>query len=64
MNNSYMYLLMQVISASCSAEIHGNNLAGSIRLVNFTSSLKWSNIGNLHMHLVQVQSISSSFPNP
>ncbi|KAK6229788.1 hypothetical protein SCA6_018739 [Theobroma cacao] len=42
-----------VISASCSAEIHGNNLAGSIRLVNFTSSLKWSNIGNLHMHLVQ-----------
>ncbi|XP_022733113.1 putative BPI/LBP family protein At1g04970 [Durio zibethinus] len=42
-----------VISASCSAEIYGNNLAGSIRLVNFTENLKWSNIGNLQMHLVQ-----------
>ncbi|XP_022716828.1 putative BPI/LBP family protein At1g04970 isoform X2 [Durio zibethinus] len=42
-----------VMSASCSAKIYRNNLAGSIRLLNFTASLKWSNIGNLHMHLVQ-----------
>ncbi|XVF03749.1 hypothetical protein REPUB_Repub05bG0020300 [Reevesia pubescens] len=42
-----------VISASCSVDIHGNNLAGSIKLINFTASLKWSNIGNLHMNLVQ-----------
>ncbi|XWS27795.1 hypothetical protein CRYUN_Cryun25bG0010800 [Craigia yunnanensis] len=42
-----------VIRASCSAEIYRNNLTGSIRLVNFTASLKWSNIGNLHMHLIQ-----------
>ncbi|OMP04335.1 hypothetical protein COLO4_09742 [Corchorus olitorius] len=42
-----------VINASCSAEIHGNNLAGSISLVNFTASLKWSDIGNLHMNLIQ-----------
>ncbi|XP_022716829.1 uncharacterized protein LOC111275641 isoform X3 [Durio zibethinus] len=43
-----------VMSASCSAKIYRNNLAGSIRLLNFTASLKWSNIGNLHMHLVQI----------
>ncbi|XVE50745.1 hypothetical protein DITRI_Ditri01bG0187900 [Diplodiscus trichospermus] len=43
-----------VISASCTAKIYRNNLAGSIRLINFTASLKWSTIGSLHMHLVQV----------
>ncbi|PPD93657.1 hypothetical protein GOBAR_DD09406 [Gossypium barbadense] len=42
-----------VISTSCSAEIHRNNLTGSIKLTNFTSSLAWSNIGNLNMHLLQ-----------
>ncbi|KAL4325157.1 hypothetical protein GQ457_11G012720 [Hibiscus cannabinus] len=44
-----------VINASCSAEIHKNNLAGSIRLVDFTTSLAWSNIGDLHMQLVQAE---------
>ncbi|GLT83609.1 hypothetical protein SLE2022_018870 [Rubroshorea leprosula] len=42
-----------VINASGSAEISGSNLAGSIRLVDFTASLKWSNIGPLHLHLIQ-----------
>ncbi|XVF77336.1 hypothetical protein PTKIN_Ptkin14bG0034900 [Pterospermum kingtungense] len=42
-----------VISASGSAKISRNKLAGKIRLVNFTASLKWSNIGKLHMHLIQ-----------
>ncbi|KAK8487406.1 hypothetical protein V6N13_141351 [Hibiscus sabdariffa] len=42
-----------VINASCSAEMHRNNIAGRIRLIDFTAALAWSNIGNLHMQLVQ-----------
>ncbi|XVF70755.1 hypothetical protein PTKIN_Ptkin11bG0188100 [Pterospermum kingtungense] len=48
-----------VINASCSAEIYKNNIAGSIRLLNFAASLNWSNIGNLDMHRVQVLIIHS-----
>ncbi|XP_031286539.1 putative BPI/LBP family protein At1g04970 isoform X1 [Pistacia vera] len=42
-----------VISTSCTPKILSNNLIGSIRLIDFTAALKWSNIGNLHMQLVQ-----------
>ncbi|KAG7957739.1 hypothetical protein I3843_11G190300 [Carya illinoinensis] len=41
------------ISTSSSAEIMGNNLAGSIRLKDFTTYLKWSEIGDLQIHLLQ-----------
>lgn len=49
-------LLMQQIHASCSPEILRNKLAGIVKLNDFTASLKWSKIGNLHMRLVQVLS--------
>lgn len=42
-----------VINASGSAHILRNNLAGSIRVEHLSAFLKWSNIGNLHMLLVQ-----------
>ncbi|KAL2472924.1 putative BPI/LBP family protein [Forsythia ovata] len=42
-----------VISASISAEISGNTLYGSVKLNDFSMSLKWSKIGDLHMRLVQ-----------
>lgn len=42
-----------VIRASGSVKIIGNNLAGSIGLEDFAMSLKWSNIGNLRMYLIQ-----------
>ncbi|XP_056173350.1 putative BPI/LBP family protein At1g04970 [Syzygium oleosum] len=42
-----------VIDTSGSAHILQNNLAGSIRVEHLSASLKWSNIGNLHMLLVQ-----------
>ncbi|KAI3466458.1 hypothetical protein Pfo_023121 [Paulownia fortunei] len=45
--------ISMVISASVSAEISGNALAGSVKLNDFTMSLKWSKIGDLHMHLIQ-----------
>lgn len=51
---SRCYLLVQEISTSSSAEIMGNNLAGSIRLKDFTTYLKWSEIGDLQIHLLQV----------
>lgn len=56
-----------VISASCSAEIHNkNNLAASIRLVNFTASLKWTNIGDLDVHRVEatISTILETFFEP
>lgn len=57
--------LMQVISASCSAEIHNkNNLAASIRLVNFTASLKWTNIGDLDVHRVEVYNPFRALSSP
>ncbi|OWM85855.1 hypothetical protein CDL15_Pgr012105 [Punica granatum] len=42
-----------VIHASGSAQILRNNLAGTIKLDELSASLKWSKIGNLHIHLVQ-----------
>ncbi|KAF6144973.1 hypothetical protein GIB67_013324 [Kingdonia uniflora] len=42
-----------VISASGSVKIRGNNLSGSLKLDGFTLSLKWSKIGNFHLHLIQ-----------
>lgn len=41
------------IEGSGSVKIVGNNLAGSIKLNNFATSLKWSRIGNLRMRLIQ-----------
>ncbi|KAL5548498.1 hypothetical protein UlMin_003729 [Ulmus minor] len=41
------------ISASCSPKIVGNKLVGTLELKGFTAYLKWSKIGNLHIHLVQ-----------
>ncbi|CAA3032502.1 BPI LBP family At1g04970 [Olea europaea subsp. europaea] len=41
------------ISASISAEISRNGLTGSIKLDDFTMSLKWSKIGYLHMLLIE-----------
>ncbi|XP_022986302.1 putative BPI/LBP family protein At1g04970 [Cucurbita maxima] len=42
-----------LVHASSTAKISGNNLVGSIDLNDFEMSLKWSNIGNLHMDLIQ-----------
>ncbi|CAI9773405.1 unnamed protein product [Fraxinus pennsylvanica] len=42
-----------VFSASISAEISGNTLFGRVKLNEFSMSLKWSKIGDLHMRLVQ-----------
>ncbi|XP_054797834.1 putative BPI/LBP family protein At1g04970 [Prosopis cineraria] len=42
-----------VIQASGSVKINGNNLAGTIGLNDFSMSLKWSNVGNLRMYLIQ-----------
>ncbi|KAI5333864.1 hypothetical protein L3X38_023996 [Prunus dulcis] len=41
------------IHASCSPDILINKLAGTVKLNHVTAYLKWSKIGNLHMHLVQ-----------
>ncbi|XP_027342804.1 putative BPI/LBP family protein At1g04970 [Abrus precatorius] len=46
------------ISASCAAQIKGNNIAGRLILQKFSTYLKWSKIGKLHMHLIQ--SLTSS----
>jgi len=43
-----------MIQASGLVKINGNNLVGTIRLGDFGMSLKWSNIGNLRMYLIQV----------
>ncbi|KAJ6723773.1 hypothetical protein OIU74_008190 [Salix koriyanagi] len=42
-----------VIRGSGSVGIAGNNLVGSVKLNDFSMSLKWSNIGNLRMYLIQ-----------
>lgn len=41
------------ISASCAVEIVGNNLAGRLKLRKFSTYLKWSKIGKLHLNLIQ-----------
>ncbi|KAL2316701.1 hypothetical protein Fmac_030577 [Flemingia macrophylla] len=40
-------------SASCAVEIVGNNLAGRLKLRKFSTNLKWSKIGKLHLNLIQ-----------
>ncbi|XVF81533.1 hypothetical protein PTKIN_Ptkin15bG0162800 [Pterospermum kingtungense] len=42
-----------VIRGSGSVKIVGNNLGGSVKLEDLTMSLKWSQIGNLRMYLIQ-----------
>ncbi|KAL2495866.1 putative BPI/LBP family protein [Forsythia ovata] len=41
------------ISASIYAEISQNGLTGIVKLNDFTVSLQWSKIGDLHMHLIK-----------
>lgn len=43
-----------MIRGSGSVKILQNNLAGSVKLNDFAMSLKWSNIGNLRVYLIQV----------
>ncbi|KAK1389090.1 Lipid-binding serum glycoprotein family protein [Heracleum sosnowskyi] len=42
-----------VIRGSGSVKLVQNNLAGSLQLDDFTTQLKWSQIGKLHMYLIQ-----------
>ncbi|CAN8295583.1 unnamed protein product [Cochlearia groenlandica] len=42
-----------VIRGAGALRVIGNNLGGSVKLEDFAMSLKWSNIGNLHLHLLQ-----------
>lgn len=46
---------LQMIRGSGALRVMGNNLGGSVSLEDFSMSLKWSNIGNLHLHLLQVK---------
>ncbi|WCJ37437.1 lipid-binding serum glycoprotein family protein [Euphorbia peplus] len=41
------------IRGSGEVRISGNKLGGSVKLNDFSMSLKWSKIGNLHLYLVQ-----------
>ncbi|KAJ0245063.1 putative BPI/LBP family protein [Hirschfeldia incana] len=41
------------IRGSGALRVMGNNLGGSVKLEDFSMSLEWSNIGNLHLHLLQ-----------
>ncbi|XP_004491439.1 putative BPI/LBP family protein At1g04970 [Cicer arietinum] len=41
------------ISASCDAEIVRNSLTGRLKLLKFSTYLKWSKIGKLHMNVIQ-----------
>ncbi|QCD78261.1 lipopolysaccharide-binding protein [Vigna unguiculata] len=41
------------ISASCAVEIVGNDIVGRLILQDFSTYLKWSKIGKLHMRLIQ-----------
>lgn len=51
---------LQEISASCSPEMEGNKLMGTLELIDFEMSLQWSKVGNLHMHLLQVRPVVSA----
>lgn len=55
---SRCYLLVQEMSTTGSSEILGNNLAGSVRLKDFTTYLKWSEVGDLQIHLLEVSVFS------
>lgn len=45
---------LQAVSGSASPWITNNNLGGNIQLDEFSLSLRWSKIGNLHVNLVRV----------
>ncbi|XP_073126286.1 putative BPI/LBP family protein At1g04970 [Henckelia pumila] len=45
--------ISMMIDISAVAEISRNIVSGNIKLNNFSLSLEWSNIGELHMHLIQ-----------
>lgn len=45
--------ISMVISASGSMGVSGNNITGVADLSDLTLKLKWSNIGNFHMHFIQ-----------
>ncbi|XP_010252621.1 PREDICTED: putative BPI/LBP family protein At1g04970 isoform X2 [Nelumbo nucifera] len=51
--NSASDIYFNVISTSASVEVIRNNLAGNVGLNDFTLTLKWSKVGNFHMHLIQ-----------
>ncbi|KAG8642117.1 hypothetical protein MANES_12G056200v8 [Manihot esculenta] len=51
--NSASALYYDDIHGSGSVKISGNKLGGSLKLNYFSMSLKWSNIGNLRLYLVQ-----------
>lgn len=51
---SSKFCFLQVISSSGSAEISRNVVSGSLKLNDFTMSLRWSKIGDFHMRLIQV----------
>lgn len=57
-NLFYLYVFAQDIHGSGSVKISGNKLGGSLKLNYFSMSLKWSNIGNLRLYLVQVQRVT------
>lgn len=46
--------MLQEIGPSVSPEILGNTVAGVAKLDEFTMSLNWSRVGDLHMLLIQV----------
>lgn len=45
--------ISMMIDISAVAEISRNTVTGNIKLNNFSLSLEWSNIGELHMRLIQ-----------
>ncbi|XP_048232629.1 putative BPI/LBP family protein At1g04970 isoform X2 [Ricinus communis] len=51
--NSASALYYDDIRGSGSVRISGNKLGGSVKLIDFSMSLKWSNVGNLRLYLVQ-----------
>ncbi|XP_071723810.1 putative BPI/LBP family protein At1g04970 [Rutidosis leptorrhynchoides] len=58
-----------VIRGSGSVSISGNNLTGNVKLNDFTMSQNWSEIGNLHLYLIQpvmrtlIQTVFMPFAN-
>ncbi|CAN8268961.1 unnamed protein product [Cochlearia groenlandica] len=45
--------ISSVLNVACSAEVAENNLAGSLELVDFNATMKWSRIGELQANFVK-----------
>ncbi|XP_024015782.1 putative BPI/LBP family protein At3g20270 [Eutrema salsugineum] len=45
--------ISSVLNVACSAEIVENNLAGSLRLIDFNATMKWSRLGELQANYIQ-----------